>query len=84
ENDPSPILGIFKLGCTSVTPFKFGDRGPDKVAAHQIFGAVVEMEEEQEEAERDPCDDDEFRDYFALAPPAIPDSIDDSIPPEDD
>ncbi|MED6187825.1 hypothetical protein PIB30_080194 [Stylosanthes scabra] len=38
-----------------------------------------EMEEEQEEAERDPNDDDEFQDYFELAPPASPDSSDDSI-----
>ncbi|MED6196296.1 hypothetical protein PIB30_046181 [Stylosanthes scabra] len=41
------------------------------------------VEEEQEEAERDPSDDDEFRGYFALAPPASPDSSDDSTPPAD-
>ncbi|MED6152324.1 hypothetical protein PIB30_090835 [Stylosanthes scabra] len=41
------------------------------------------LEEVQEEAERDPSDDDEFRDYFALAPPASPDSSDDSTPPAD-
>ncbi|MED6187086.1 hypothetical protein PIB30_073015 [Stylosanthes scabra] len=43
-----------------------------------------EMEEEQEEAEQDPNDDDEFQDYFTLAPPASPDSSDDSIVPADD
>ncbi|MED6151125.1 hypothetical protein PIB30_079325 [Stylosanthes scabra] len=32
ENDPSPVLGIFKLGCISVTLSKLGNHGPDKVA----------------------------------------------------
>ncbi|MED6124607.1 hypothetical protein PIB30_060469 [Stylosanthes scabra] len=40
ENDPSPVLGIFKLGCISMILSKFGNRGPDK-AAHTKFLASL-------------------------------------------
>ncbi|MED6197328.1 hypothetical protein PIB30_055606 [Stylosanthes scabra] len=41
----------------------------------------MEEEEMEEEAEQDPNDDEDFADYFELAPPPSPDSSDESLPP---
>ncbi|MED6200493.1 hypothetical protein PIB30_085649 [Stylosanthes scabra] len=44
----------------------------------------MEDKEIEEETEQDPNVDEEFLDYFELAPPASPDSSDESLPPTDD
>ncbi|MED6190348.1 hypothetical protein PIB30_104995 [Stylosanthes scabra] len=44
----------------------------------------IEDEEMEEEAEQDSNDDEDFVDYVELAPPASPDSSDESFPPIDD
>ncbi|MED6159245.1 hypothetical protein PIB30_040545 [Stylosanthes scabra] len=44
----------------------------------------MEDEEMEEEAEQDPNDDEDFVDYFELAPPTSPDISDESLLPTND
>ncbi|MED6225093.1 hypothetical protein PIB30_090455 [Stylosanthes scabra] len=60
------------------------DEEPEEENPEMDPGQDMEDEEMEEEAEQDPNDDEDFADYFELAPPASPDSSDESLPPTDD
>ncbi|MED6188604.1 hypothetical protein PIB30_087494 [Stylosanthes scabra] len=60
------------------------DEEPEEEDLEMIPDQDMEDEEMEEETEQDPNDDEEFVDYFELAPLASPDSSDESLPPTDD
>ncbi|MED6187720.1 hypothetical protein PIB30_079128 [Stylosanthes scabra] len=81
EKDPEENL---EEGPEEKDPEENLEEGPEEKDPEMGPDQDMENEEMEEEVEQVPNDDEEFVDYFKLAPPSSPDSSDESLPPTDD